>query len=288
MRKKVLVVDDEDDFRNVVMARLETAGYEVSGASGFDEAMGSIRRDPPDLILLDVLMPGVDGFGMKSALNSNPDMASIPVIFLTARSDLASKLKGFRLGVDDYIIKPFDPVEFLARVDSVIKRKEMYDEISMTDAITGLYNTNFFNKQLKIFFGIAKRYSQVFTLAIIDIDDLKKINDTYGHKAGDCILRGFASVAKRVLRQTDIVTRYGGDEFAVILPGVDQSQSLVAMQRLKKEIEKTSFYCADDKGKISFSVSVGIAQYGPDIRDEQEMFKLADSRMYDDKKSKSS
>ena len=275
MSKTILVVDDEPDILAVTSKRLEVSGYEVMTARNYAEALDSARKKTPDLILLDVMMPGIDGFEVKERFNKDASLADIPVIFLTAREATQDKMKGFKLGIDDYITKPYDPRELLARVDSALKRREHYVEISMTDGLTGLYNIYFFKKQIKEFFAIAKRYKQVFSVALIDVDGLKKTNDTYGHIAGDRILKNLSAAAKKVLREADIITRYGGDEFAVILPNVNESQAKTAIERLKSEI-----------GGETFSISVGIAEYKDSFKSEDELFALADARMYDDKRIK--
>lgn len=275
MPKTILVVDDEPDILMVTSKRLEVSGYEVMTARNYAEALDSARKKTPDLILLDVMMPGIDGFEVKERFNKDASLADIPVIFLTAREAMQDKMKGFKLGIDDYITKPYDPRELLARVDSALKRREHYVEISMTDGLTGLYNIHFFKKQIKEFFAIAKRYKQVFSLALIDVDGLKKTNDTCGHIAGDRVLKNLSAAAKKVLREADIITRYGGDEFAVILPNVNESQAKTAMERLKSEI-----------GSETFSISVGIAEYKDSFKSEDELFALADAMMYDDKRIK--
>ena len=286
MTNRILIVDDEPDNLTVTMTRLETSGYEVVTARDCAEAFKAIREKNPNLILLDVMMPSVDGFEVKDRLNKDTSTAGIPVIFLTAKNGLQDKIKGLKLGVDDYITRPYNPEELLARIASALDRRKFYEKISMTDGLTGLYNVHFFKKQINTFFAIAKRYNQIFSLALIDIDDFKKINDTYGHIAGDCMLKNFSSIATKVLREADIITRYGGDEFAVILPSVNQEQAKRAIERLKNEIGGKTFSYDGSDANISFSISVGIAEYDYSFKNEDEVFKLADARMYENKRIK--
>jgi two-component system cell cycle response regulator len=228
----------------------------------------------------------MDGFEIKSRLNSERGTASIPVIFLTSRSDLHSKLEGYKLGIDDYVVKPFNSEELVARMRAVLKRREFYEEISMTDALTGLYNRHYFQNELRTFFVIAKRYRQMFSLAVIDIDGLKTINDTYGHGAGDHLLISFAETAKKVMRESDILIRQGGDEFAMIFPDVDAANASLAMKRLTDAIGRKKLVYKDHGVALPFSMSTGIVEFSAKFKDENEMFKLADSLMYEDKKSK--
>jgi len=282
-RNRLLVIDDDKEFLGELAESLCNAGYEVVTASNCVDGLNLIREKAHDLILLDVMMPDIDGFDVKERLNKDVSTASIPVIFLTAKAGLRDKIKGLNLGVDDYVTKPFDPDELLARIGSALRKRSFYEEISMTDGLTGLYNIHFFKKQLKTFFAMAKRYKQIFSLAIIDINGFKDINDTYGHMAGDCVLKSFSSVAKKVLRDADIITRYGGDEFAVILPSINKKQAKTAMGRLKSEIDGKTFLCNDSDISVAFSISVGIAEYKDSLKDENELFELADAMMYKDK-----
>lgn len=284
MANKILIIDDEPDNLTLTAQRLKISGYDVIGATNYAEAISLIHNKNPNLILLDVMMPDVDGFEVKNRLNKDTSTASIPVIFLTAKNTLEDKVNGLKLGVDDYITRPYEPEELIARIDSVLRRRKFYEDLSMTDGLTGLYNIHYFKRQIKTFFSIAKRYNQIFSLALIDIDDFKKINDTYGHIVGDCVLKIFSSLSKKVLRTADIITRYGGDEFAIILPSVDENQAARAMERLENDINGKGFVCEGYDVNISFSISVGIAQYQSVFKNEDELFELADARMYEDKK----
>ncbi len=286
MKKKILVADDEPDILRTISIMLEGEGYDVITATNGEDAVHKARSDNPDLIILDIMMPQMDGLEAQGRLKNDASTSNIPVIFLTAKSSMPDKIKGLRLGVDDYITKPFDSDELLARMELILERKSFYEEISMKDALTGAYNTHFFKKQFSLFFNMAKRYKRIFSLAIIDIDDFKKINDTYGHAAGDFILKKFYSVAKGILRGSDIITRYGGDEFVIILPESNHAQALNAMQRIRSEIEGRVFIAEPSGAKISFSISVGVTQYSEAVKTETQLFNLADSDMYKEKKNK--
>ena len=285
-RKKLLLVDDDKDFLSVLGERLKSKGYIVFMISDPELVGDAVRDFIPDLILLDVRMPGLSGFEVKARLNDEPSTMAIPVIFLTANDSLPEEIKGFRLGADDYITKPFEPDDLLARIESVLSRREFYETLSLTDGLTGLFNTAFFKKQFSLFFNIAKRYKKIFSLLIVDIDKLKKINDTYGHSAGDCVLKSFASKARVMLRRSDIVTRYGGDEFAIIMPETDAMQANQAAARLRAAMQNSE--CVFSGTAIKFSVSMGAATYDPALSDESALFDLADKHLYEDKRSRAS
>ncbi len=280
-KSRILLIEDEKPFARMVKLGLERMGryrvlVENNSAGGFTAA----KRDRPDLVLLDIMMPGMDGIDLRKKLAGNASTAAIPVIFLTGRSRVSDKVSGLAAGVDDYIVKPVALQELSARIDSVLKRRKFYEGISMSDALTGLYNIHYFRKELARFFAMSRRYKGIFSLAILDVDNLKAINDTYGHASGDAVLRKVAAILKRTLRTTDVVTRYGGDEFAVILPHTAGKKAGIAMQRSKYNIKKHIFMTEGRKGRVPVSVCAGIATYRDDVKDEDELFELADASLY--------
>ena len=278
MRKnRIFIVDDEEDLVKILEARLSKAGYEVFKALDGGGIIRKIKEVLPDLILLDIMMEGINGLEIKAKLNEDKQAAAIPVIFLTAKDSVSDKISGLRLGADDYITKPFNFEELSMRIESALKRRAFYEEISMTDSLTGLYNFNFFKKQIGLFFNIAKRYKKRLALAIIDVDNFKSINDTYGHLAGDRVLKEVSSAARDTLRKADIITRYGGDEFAIIMPETDAKEAVTAIERLKKGLAAKT---------PAINISAGIATYEDNIKNESKMFELADKRLYEDKNRK--
>jgi len=284
--ERILIVDDEHDIVKVLTSRLKANNYETSSACTGEEALQRIAQIPPDLVLLDIMMPGISGLELKAELNKNDETRSIPVIFVTARSQSADKITGLRLGVDDYITKPFDSEELLARVEATLQRRKFYERVSMTDGLTGVYNVAFFKKQIGLFFQLAQRHENIFSLAIIDINDFKQINDTYGHPVGDFVLKKIAEVLRMVLRETDVITRYGGDEFVIILPETDEEAAHLAMQRVKEKIHGIQFHVDDSDVTLSFALSIGIATYDDSFTSEVHMFWNADNKLYEEKKNK--
>jgi diguanylate cyclase (GGDEF)-like protein len=286
-KSRILLVDDEAEMLKVLESRLTASGYATFTAGNAKEVFSKISQDRIDLIILDINLPEMDGFQIKDKLNENVSTAHIPVIFLTGRVLLLDKIKGLNSGADDYMIKPFDSGELLARINVALKRKDYYESISMHDGLTGLENITYFNAQFTFFFNVAKRYSRSFSLALIDLDDFKSINDKNGHLGGDFILCEFARLAKLIFRNSDIVTRYGGDEFAVIMPDTNFDQASRALERLKVSIANESHIFKTTGGSIPFSVSTGIAEYQvKDFSDKSQLFELADKRLYEAKKHK--
>lgn len=286
IKKRILVVDDEEDLVKVLYKRLSGAGYTVFRAPGGKDIFELIRDVMPDLILLDIMLQEIDGMQIKSKLNEDITTAHIPVIFLTVKNEISTKVNGFRLGAEDYVTKPFNMELLLARIDSALSRRDFYREVSMKDGLTGLYNISFLKEQIAIFFNMAKRYKKTFSVAIIDIDNFKHINDTYGHAAGDFVLRNFSSIANQTLRKSDIITRYGGDEFIILMPEADNEQANRMIKRLKDNIKGKVFVFQEGVSEITFSISAGIAAYDDVFTEWPRIFELADTRLYEDKKTK--
>lgn len=242
----VLIADDSLVIRAVVRAGLEDEGYRVIEAIDGLAALEQCRRDPPDVILLDVEMPGIDGFQVLRALKSDAELKDIPVVFLTSRSDIDDVVAGLRGGAHDYLKKPFEHVELLARVGSAVHVKKLQDQlrqrnveldrVSRTDALTGLYNRRHLDEELVRLHYDANRHHDPLCVLLLDIDHFKKINDTFGHPAGDLVLRAFANRLRAELRRSDIAGRWGGEEFLIIMPRTDLRGALEVAERLRRAI----------------------------------------------------
>ncbi len=284
-KETILIVDDEPALLKVLSKRLAGAHYKVETRDDSLEGFLAAKDIMPSLIILDMMMPRMDGMEFKKKLGEDSLVSDIPVIFLTANSSINDKIKALRLGADDFVTKPFDFEELLARVQSSIDRRKRFEEIAVTDPMTGLANVRIFKKESRLLFDVACRYNRIYSLMLIDLDDLKIINDRYGHAAGDQALKTVASVMAGIFRMSDKLIRYGGDEFAVLMPETDQKQAELAAVRLKDEIEKTSLKLQNGL-ETSISVSAGCATYAADMVSEEELFKMADQALYKDKKVK--
>ena len=224
MQQRILAIDDSPDIHQLLSARLGNLNVEMqhamTGASGYEKAL----QDPPDLILLDVMMPDASGFEICRRLKATSETAAVPVIFLTGEADVEQKVRGFDVGAIDYIQKPFDTAELTARVRSALRTKRYFDmlaERAMLDGLTGLWNRTQFDQQLYKETSCALRYDCSLSLVMMDIDRFKEINDTHGHPFGDQVLQSIGELLRSWTRNTDLPCRYGGEEFGIILRETD-------------------------------------------------------------------
>lgn len=256
----VLIVDDNPVNSSFCENLLGKSGYETSVCSGGEEALEFIGKNTPDLILLDIVMPGIDGFQFCDQLKRTPRLKDTPVIFLSAMNDEKSIINGFKCGGVDFITRPFRAQELIARTKTHIelkKAKEKLLTMAVTDELTGLFNRRYFMSRLNQEFERVKRYESIFTFIMIDIDYFKKVNDTHGHLAGDCVLRNAAEIMKKSLRLSDTVGRIGGEEFAILLPETEIEYGAEIAERLRKKIDESEleFECKTLKLTISAGIS---------------------------------
>ncbi len=287
----VLIADDSVLIRAVARAGLEDEGYQVTEADDGLTALEACRKEPPDVVLLDIEMPGLDGYQVLAELKSDAGLKHIPVVFLTSRGSMEDVVAGLRGGAHDYLKKPFEPAELLARVSSAIQIKKLQDELrlrnaelermSRTDALTGLFNRRHLDEELARRHSDASRHHQLMSLLLLDIDHFKRINDTYGHPAGDQVLRTFAERLRTVLRAGDIAGRWGGEEFLIVLPRTDLAGAREVAERIRF-ITAFEPVVADGK-EIDLTVSGGCA-LGPGDSVEA-VVSLADKCLYDAKQA---
>jgi two-component system cell cycle response regulator len=282
----VMIVDDSLLVRAVVRAGLEAEDYHIVQAEEGTSALEMCRLDPPDVILLDIEMPGLDGYQVLNILKADPELSHIPVVFLTGRTSMVDVVAGLRAGAHDYLKKPFEPEELLARVGSAIHVKQLQDQLrernasldrlSRTDALTGLCNRRHLDDELNGTHADARRHQDPLCLLILDIDHFKYVNDTYGHPVGDLVLREFARRLISQLRIGDIAGRWGGEEFLVILPRTHLSGAVEVAERIRLTIAATPFYAAGHD--IVVTVSGGCA-LGPG-ESPMQLLHSADMRLY--------
>jgi two-component system, cell cycle response regulator len=282
----VLIADDSLVIRAVVRDGLENEGYRVVEAVDGLAAVELCRADPPDVVLLDVEMPGLDGYQVLTELKGDSELRDIPVVFLTSRSTMDDVVSGLRGGAHDYLKKPFEGAELLARVAAATHVKEVQDELqernaaleelSRIDSLTGLYNRRYLDQELARRHSDSLRHGYPLSVVLLDVDHFKLVNDTYGHAAGDQVLRAFAGRLHRQLRAGDVGGRWGGEEFLLILPHTDLEGAFAVAERIRSATAAEPVRA--DGQSIPVTVSGGCA-LGP-FGSSEAMVKLADARLY--------
>jgi len=286
-RKTILVIDDSELIQRLVASRLSDLGVQIVEALDGRTGLELAERLQPHLVLLDIGMPEMDGFEVCAKLKLDPATVDIPVIFITGLDTSVDKVRGFDLGAIDYITKPFDPAELRARVRSALKLKSLMDMLSSQaklDGMTGLHNRRYFDERLAQEIAAGQRYKKPVGLLLLDIDEFKQINDRNGHPLGDKVIVRFAELIHSACRAADIPCRYGGDEFALILPESDKAQSEKLADRLHEIIHGDVELQSLIDARITPSIGVACALPDSDT-DASGLLLKADSALYDSKKA---
>lgn len=278
----VLVVEDSPATAKVLEIKLLEEGFNVVMSANAMDAMDKLYDFSPDLILSDVMMPEMDGFELLQKVRAETMRGDIPFIFISSKNSTEDKLRGFNLGGDDYITKPFQVDELIARIRVNLKRSERLRKESATDFLTGAFNRRAMETRLAIELQRSHRFGRIFTVGMVDIDLFKKLNDTYGHLVGDEVLRAIAKKIQSQLRDIDVVSRFGGEEFFIIMPETEKKNAFIAAERIRKAIASTKFPGADGND-VAVSVSIGVAEFPGDGIDAGALIKAADMAMYQSK-----
>jgi diguanylate cyclase (GGDEF)-like protein len=263
----ILVAEDSLVIRAVVRGQLEDEGYLVVEASDGETALAQCAAVYPDAVLLDIEMPGLNGHEVLARLKADPALADIPVVFLTGRTGTVDMVQGLRAGAHDYLRKPFEQAELIARVggavrlrrlqDELRERNDVLDRLSRTDALTGTFNRRHLDAELVAVANAARRHDREFSLIMFDIDHFKRVNDAVGHPGGDVVLQDFCRRLKATVRAEDIVGRWGGEEFLVVLPRTDLSGAVRLAERVRIAASAEPVRLGDDD--LSITVSAGCA-----------------------------
>ncbi len=287
---RILVVDDNPDNVEIFATRLRYVGYEVDRAHHGEEAISLVRKAPPDLILLDVMLPGMDGYEVAREIKNDDALPFIPIILVTARDSTQDKVAGLDAGADDYLTKPVAFPELEARVRSMLRIKRLQDELeeknrelehlSISDGLTGLFNHRHIHEELHEEFERARRTNQPLAVTMFDLDHFKRVNDTWGHQAGDRMLQTLSDILRRTAREIDKLGRYGGEEFITILPGTDIEEARIFADRVREAVAKRDFR-TDERDDLHMTVSAGVAAYPhPHVHEPKDLVERADIALY--------
>jgi len=235
----VLLVDDSIDVHRLLSARLRHEQIRMTSLLKGAETVDAVKAETPAVILLDLDMPDMDGFEVLRALKDDPATNNVPVIVLSGLNGSEDKVTAFDLGATDYVTKPFDLAELRARLRAALRLDhllKLLSERADVDGLTGLGNRAHFNKRWAEKVAECKRYNQPLSLAIIDIDFFKRVNDTYGHPAGDEVIQGVAQLLQRECRVHDVPCRFGGEEFVLIMPHTGPKDAAAVTDRMRQAL----------------------------------------------------
>ena len=289
---RIVVVEDETKYRDLLTETLASNGYDVRSAVDGAAGLVLIRQTIPDAVVLDWVLPVLDGGALTRSIKGDPELSRVFVIIASARAAGANRAEGIEIGADDYLVKPIEPKELLARLRNGLMMRRLQAELedknrelarlASTDPLTELPNRRSFDVTLERELRGAKRYDDAVSLALLDVDHFKAVNDRYGHDVGDEVLKEIGSRLREACRAGDQVARIGGEEFGLIFTRTRLDGGVVAAERTRSLISDEAF--STSTGKLTVTASLGIACAGGDIGfDAHELYKAADDALYQSK-----
>ncbi|MFZ5944745.1 MAG: diguanylate cyclase [Bacillota bacterium] len=284
-KRKILVVDDDYAITDLLEKSLVREGFAVIICHNTLEAEDYLEREQPDLIVLDIILPALNGIEFCRRIRSNSRFKLVPIIFLTVKSKLQDKLAGFATGADDYLCKPIPVEELVARIDAILNRIELSEDLIFQDDLTRAFNRRYLLRRLDEEVIQSKLEDKEFSLAIVDIDYFKNVNDSFGHVVGDEVLKTLVKRMQENLRATDVVCRYGGEEFIILLPETVQSTGVMVLERLRENIASETFSTTKSDKELSITVSIGVSSFPHDGNNPEKIIKEADAAMYQAKRA---
>jgi two-component system cell cycle response regulator len=282
----ILIADDSVVIRAVVRDHLEAEGYVVHEAEDGPAAVAACLEVQPDAVLLDIQMPGLDGRQVLARLKGDPTCSDIPVVFLTGLSTTADLVAGLRAGAHDYLKKPFEPAELLARIGSAVHIKRLQDELrrrndeldrmSRIDSLTGLSNRRHLDDHLRRLGSRSRRDGTPLAVLLIDVDHFKRVNDTLGHAGGDVVLQSCATRISDATRAGDVVGRWGGEEFLVLFPTTALDEAMVTADRIRRAVAAEPIMVAGTALTVTLSAGCAADATG----DTDDLLVRADAALY--------
>jgi diguanylate cyclase (GGDEF)-like protein len=285
--EEVLVVEDSLVVRASLRQQLQARGFVVMEAEDGAGALRAADDAPPDVILLDVELPGMDGYEVLDHLKASDRLRHIPVVFLTGRTDSGEMVRAMASGAHDYLRKPFESAELIARIEAAVRQKSAQDELrqrvgeldraARIDALTGLYNRRELDERLAGLASHGRRNGIEIGVLLVDVDRFKQINDTLGHATGDAVLQEIATRLRAEVRAEDVVGRWGGEEFLLLAPGSDLKGRQQLAERLRRAVADGPITTPDGQ-RLAVTISVGCA--GGPADDPGTVLAMADAAMY--------
>jgi len=284
INKTILIVDDTVSNLDIVSDFL--VDYDVIAIDNGADAISIINSEKIDLILLDIVMPGMDGYEVCKLLKNHKSTKDIPIIFLSSKDDEDSIEMAYDIGGIDYVTKPFKPKELLAKVKRELYLQDLQEELKLlasTDPMTQLYNRRYFTEMSESLLDLAKRNKTESAIIMLDIDKFKNVNDTYGHKVGDDVIISLSKTLQKLTRKSDIVSRWGGEEFVILLPNTNIDGALTIAQKIRVTVENLVL---EKNRELKFTVSLGVSMVDTqnDLNIEASIGR-ADEALYEAKES---
>ena len=290
--RRILIVDDDDTVREALNDYLEFHDFEVTAAASAAQALTAVAGSDFDLVISDLVMPGMDGIALIKAIREAGK--DVPLLIMTGFASIEHAVESMKAGASDFITKPlkFEHVMLviqrileIAALRKLAGEREYYKDLSNSDGLTQVGNYRHFHHVLQLEIDRQRRFGRPLTLLMIDIDDFKKVNDRFGHLAGDMVLVKIASLLRDEVRGFDYVARYGGDEFTVILPEISGIKALAVARRIMISIGQNDYSFPDAKDLGRPSVTIGIANFPKDAGETRELVAKADEAMYAGKRA---
>jgi two-component system, cell cycle response regulator len=290
---KVLVVEDERDIREIVTRLVSGMGYEVAVAMDGIGAMQCLQEQRPDIVLLDIMMPEMDGFEFCRQVQADVSFHDLHIIITSAKDAPQDKVKGLELGAADYLTKPFSLTELKARIqvgERLVRYRKMLQEqqarlehLAREDELTGLCNRRYFEECAAEEWLRANRYDRPLAIVLGDVDNFKRVNDRYGHGTGDVVLKQVAQLQLQHCRNSDTVARYGGEEFGILLSETKLEEAQHVAERLREEVGNLKF--THSSGTFGVTISYGVAAFQDgEPRALAELIEQADKGLYEAKR----
>jgi diguanylate cyclase (GGDEF)-like protein len=275
---KVLIIEAQHAVASYYQMVLKMSGLDAQIAASPGTVLEHMREFHPELILMNTFLSGIDAADLARVIRQIDDFVSIPIIFLSNEDDFGKRLEALDLGGDDFLVKPIKASHLIAVVRSRIERSRTLRSYMVRDSLTNLLNHTAFRNVLTQEVSRCRRQSSPLALAMVDIDHFKLVNDTFGHAAGDSALKGLSRMLQQRLRKSDIIGRYGGDEFVALLLDCEADQSLKIMDEIRVHFSEIEFY-PNETGSLSLTFSCGISTF-PNYQSAETLIDSADQALY--------
>ena len=281
----ILILKNSEDCINLKKELEDKGRYKINTVSSLTESIRAFEDNKPDIVIIQNCLDDMQGVDLLQIIRHTPSGYTIPVLFLSNDTSLDTKLQIFNSGADDYITMPVNIQELMARINAFSVRMSTLRELALKDELTGLYNRQYMYEKLEEEISRWKRYNRPFSTILIDIDNLKDINDTYGHIAGDYFIKEFSRILKLNLSHTDVLTRFGGDEFVVLLPETNVGETKGILEEIYSAFSTAKVALPGKKTEISISFSSGVSGCPEDATTGKELLEKADTVLYKAKNS---